>query len=126
MSSFLKSIDRVGKEFKITIDRQESFKTTIGGLITIIYYCGLIALFFFFGKDLYLKQEPNFIQRVDVERKDVYEYFNVSNSFFAFSVFDSFNNYYNLSYFDAKLVFVNLTEPEFSNFMIMISVILLL
>jgi len=63
MCKVLRKIDRVGKEFKFTIAGEDSFTTGLGGIITIINYIGIIALFGFFGQELFIRQNPNFIKR---------------------------------------------------------------
>jgi len=61
MFNILKSIDRLGREFKFKINGEDSFKTQFGGVISILYYVGVVSLFGFFGKELVLKEDPNFI-----------------------------------------------------------------
>ena len=65
MLTFLKDIDRVGKNFNFNIDGKDTFRTGLGGVISILYYIALIAMFGYFGKDLFIRQDPNFIQRID-------------------------------------------------------------
>ena len=92
MADFLKSIDRVGKEFKFTIDGQDSFKTYKGGIISLFYYTGLIALFFYFGRDLYQRTDPNFITRVDRLDDYIFRKIDSSNFFLSFGLFNGSHN----------------------------------
>ena len=102
MSNFLRSIDRIGKEFKFQLDGEESFTTSFGGIITILNYLGLITLFIYFGKELVIKQDPNFINRTD--KLDYYPEATIDNSNFLMVIGFSYNDFsqriYNLSYFD--------------------------
>ena len=107
MADYLKRIDRVGKEFKFNIDGQESFKTSVGGIISLFYYIGLIALFFYFGRDLYQKNDPNFITRVDILNEYMYSEINNDNFFIAFSISNGQAFIYNLSYFDIVLDYIS-------------------
>ena len=88
MTKFLQSIDRIEKEFKFTINKEETFTTSFGGIITILYYIGLISLFGFFGKELIIKEDPNFIQRVDIKDKNSVQVINDTNFFFAIAITD--------------------------------------
>jgi len=106
MTNFLKSVDRLGKEFMFNIEGEDSFRTSFGGVLSIIYFMGLIALFCYFGKELILKEDPNVIHRID--QTDTFSYINISDSnfFFAVSVTDNNNQLiYNRSYFDMKMVY---------------------
>jgi len=116
MSNFLRSIDRIGKEFKFTTNGEETFTTSFGGIITIIYYLGLVGLFGFFGKELILKQDPNFIQRVDIS--DKYPYSNISNSnfFFAIDIMDWYDTLiFNKSIFDVNLIYTKYIGANATN-----------
>jgi len=58
MASFLKSIDKIGKHFQFNIEG-DTYRTSLGGVISLLYYFGAFILAGYFGKDLYFKSEPN-------------------------------------------------------------------
>ena len=108
MCKVLRKIDRVGKEFKFTIAGEDSFTTGLGGIITIINYIGIIALFGFFGQELFIRQNPNFIKREDIAEKNTFISLNQSNFFIALSVTDNFNNpIFDNKYFEAELFYTD-------------------
>jgi len=60
METFLSSVDRIGKSFTFTFGGKETFTTAWGGIISIFQFIGLLVLLFYFGRDIYFKQEPEF------------------------------------------------------------------
>jgi len=75
---FIKSIDMFGKECRFVIDQNETFKTGIGGLFSILVYLGLLTLTWNFGQDIYLRQAPKVVQQLDFLDKT--PYFPINNS----------------------------------------------
>ena len=116
MTKFLQSIDRIEKEFKFTINKEETFTTSFGGIITILYYIGLISLFGFFGKELIIKEDPNFIQRVDIKDKNSVQVINDTNFFFAIAITD-YNDHaiFNRSLFEVSLIYTTMNSEGFEN-----------
>ena len=57
---FIKSLDMLGKEYQLKIEG-DSFKTTFGGFFSILIYMATLVLTWYFGKDLYEKQNPKYI-----------------------------------------------------------------
>jgi len=106
MTKFLKSIDRVGRPFTFNIEGEDSYRTPAGGIISIFYYIGIIVFTFYFGRDLWQKEDPNFIQRIEIEDNYPFLNFDQSNFFTAIKVLDSRAGIYNLSYFDMELRYV--------------------
>ena len=106
MSKVLKYIDQIGKPFQFNISGLETFKTSLGGIISIIWLLGIISLFGYFGKDLFEKSNPNFIERID--RDDNYTYTSINNSELGISIGINGDNssVYNLSYFDMNVYIV--------------------
>jgi len=58
----LKSIDQFGKQFQFNIEGG-TFKTNFGGFLTILFALGICALSWYFGFDLYAKENPFFLQK---------------------------------------------------------------
>ncbi len=55
----IKTLDFFGPRIHFTIDRQENFKTLLGGFVSLIVYCLYVFFFILFGKDMIFKQNPN-------------------------------------------------------------------
>ena len=106
MTKFLKSIDRIGRPFTFNIDGEDTYRTPAGGIISIMYYIGIVVFTFYFGRDLWQRQDPNFIKRIDIEDDYKFIELNQSNFFTAIKIFDSRTGIYNLSYFDMELRYV--------------------
>jgi len=105
MASFLKSIDKIGKPFQFNIEG-DTYRTPIGGVISILFYFGALILTGYFGRDLYYKADPNFIERTDVSEDYPFQQLNSSNSFIALGIFDGNRSIYNLSYFDMEIAYL--------------------
>ncbi len=63
--NILKRIDQLGKEYQFTIDGG-SFRTAVGGLLTIFICASAVLLSWYFGKDMYERRQPHFLQRSDL------------------------------------------------------------
>jgi hypothetical protein len=66
MKPILKSCDLFGNKFYFTVLKNESYKTTFGG-ITSIVCISIIAVFtFLFGQDFFTKKNPKIIQQTEI------------------------------------------------------------
>jgi len=68
-----------GKECRFVIDENETFKTGIGGFMSILVYLGLITLTWNFGQDIYQRQSPKVVQQLDFLNSTPYVEINNSN-----------------------------------------------
>ena len=96
----LEAIDIYGKPYNFTIFKKDVFKTTIGGVFSILTFLCFLLSFIFFGEDFYKRQNPKYInQKISLEKYPIY---NVSNQVLAaaFIIED-----YNGNYFDHKRYF---------------------
>jgi len=62
MIKFLTKYDSYGQGFSFQIPDHGVHKTALGGLITLLYWIGSLACAIYFGKDLILKENPQFIK----------------------------------------------------------------
>jgi len=90
--SILRSIDKLGNSIKFKI-KGEDFKTSLGGIITLIIGFTILVLAWYFGQDIYLRKQPTF--KTKFELLDGYPVGEVSDSdiFFAAAV-KSYDNKY--------------------------------
>ncbi len=58
---FVKSIDRLGITPQFFIEKKPKYNSLTGGVFTILLFFLSICASFFFGKELYLKQDPTVI-----------------------------------------------------------------
>ena len=94
MAGILKSVDMFGLPFSFLTFGAATFKTTLGGLLTLLIY-GIAAYFtYFFGEDLFYKKNPNVTLNdlVHLETKKV----ELSNE--KFSIMFRLDNNLGLSY----------------------------
>ncbi len=56
--NFTKSVDILGMTPQFLVEDKIKYKTVCGGFLSIILYILTICAFFFFGEELYLKQDP--------------------------------------------------------------------
>ncbi len=63
--SFLKSIDKMGREFKFNIEGK-TLTTPIGGLVTIIFWTSFFICCWYFGKDIIQRENPAFLKKSEV------------------------------------------------------------
>lgn len=54
-----KSFDFLGQEIKFSINKEPIFKSVFGGLLSLCLYCLYVVMFYFFGKNLIFKRNPN-------------------------------------------------------------------
>lgn len=55
---FIKGNDFLGPEIKFTINKEENFKTVVGGFFSLIAYFFYLFFFIIFGLDMFLRQKP--------------------------------------------------------------------
>ena len=91
MEQILKSIDIMSSDIKLKIDKKFKFSTTIGGIVTIFLLFGFLILCGYFGKDLYYKVNPKYIQNSDTLPEHPFLNINNSNFFFAFRIVNDSN-----------------------------------
>ncbi len=65
MLSCIKSIDQIGKSFTFNIEGSVTFRTPVGGVFSILIGMGIILLTWYFGKDIYRNEKPNFLMNED-------------------------------------------------------------
>jgi len=76
----IKSLDFFGGQVNFTINRQDTYKTFLGGLMSIVI-CGLyISFFFLFGLDMIYKLNPNV--NLETIYPDKQENFSITNETF--------------------------------------------
>jgi hypothetical protein len=56
-----KQLDQYGMEYKLTFNKMEKFKNTLGGFMTLLTYMVAIAMILSFGKEIIVKQNPNIV-----------------------------------------------------------------
>jgi hypothetical protein len=61
ISKIIKSVDQMGLTPQFLIEKKKKYNTVSGGLLSILIYTLSILACFFFGKELYLKQDPTVI-----------------------------------------------------------------
>jgi len=59
---FITNLDILGKQYQFNI-HGGTFRTLVGGILTILLWVGTIVLTWYFGQDIYLKQQPNLLER---------------------------------------------------------------
>jgi len=57
--SILTAIDNLGSSVKFKINGRD-FKTKLGGVVTLLIGFGLMILAWYFGQDIYKREEPTF------------------------------------------------------------------
>ncbi len=78
--NILKKIDIFSRDFSFSIDGG-SFRTQLGGLVSIFIGIGFVILTIRFGKDLYYKADPNYLFKYEPLIHT--PYFNFTRSNFA-------------------------------------------
>ena len=72
MLYFLTKSDAYGQEFNFQIPAHGAHKTALGGLITLLYWIGSLSCAIYFGKDIVLKENPQFIKETSMLDKPAY------------------------------------------------------
>ena len=91
--SFLKNIDLLGKPVNWQIEGRESFATSIGGFLSLIIYLGTLTLTWYFGKDIYERNNPKFLSITEYLNED--PVINLNTTIFAMQMFDYDGNIIN-------------------------------
>jgi len=118
MGACLTSFDQVGKTYTFSLAGKESFQTIMGGIITIFKLLFMLLLLLYFGRDVALRQTPNFIAREDMLDEFPFRTLNETNSLFAATIYDGVNNINDRSYFDMEVVYTtfNRSKPSGQQF----------
>ena len=115
-SKILENIDIYGQKFNFTVYNKLEHKTYIGGILTILTIFFIYETFVFFGKDFYLRTNPDFKNdRVQLLNYPLYN-LSSNNFMFGFRVEDINRNFWNEShYFSFKVVYNNITISQAPN-----------
>ncbi len=87
----LKNFDMFAKEFRFNIDGN-SFGTIMGGAFSVLVGLSFFGLTAYFGKDIYNKQNPSYLFKLDQLPKPPYVTLTNSNFTFAFNLVDQVHN----------------------------------
>jgi len=114
MIPILKSIDMFGVDFKLNIKGKETFTTILGGIFTVILGMITIVLAWYFGKDLYLKENPSYLSKTTYKHYAPMYYLNYTNFFFALHVEDFYGlPIHNESFFHFQFKYVDIeNDPK--------------
>ena len=61
--SILKTIDIFGNSFKLNVNGSETFNTLLGGVFSLLVFCTTLILTWYFGQDIYLKENPKYLTK---------------------------------------------------------------
>ncbi len=81
-TTFLKSVDNMGREFKFKIEGK-NFSTSLGGFLTLVLWSGFIICTWYFGEDLFRKVNPKTLKKTAVLPNTPFIRFNHTNFFTA-------------------------------------------
>ncbi len=90
-SQFLKSIDNMGREFKFKIEGK-TLTTPPGGIVTIGFWISFIVCLWYFGKDIILRENPNFLIKNEVLNNYPRAKLNIKNFFISVRLENSRGN----------------------------------
>jgi len=111
--SCLKGIDMMGKEFKFKIDGEKAFNTQLGGIITIFKLFAFLILVWYFGQDIYLREQPSLLIMNTMEDEYPKRYVDSKAFNFAIRIEDSYANSVNdPSIFTFDLIYQELEAGE--------------
>lgn len=69
--SFLKSLDFLGNTVNFKVQSEDTYKTKVGGLLTILIFLSWIFLFIFFGQNFFNKTNPTgYSQLIPINEND--------------------------------------------------------
>ncbi len=80
---FLKKIDQYEKDFLFSYKRGK-FKTSVGGIVSMISFAFSLIQIWYFGKDIYFREDPRVSQKEMIN--EVYPYHNLTNKDFFFGL----------------------------------------
>jgi len=83
MFEFIKKLDYMGKEFKLTIEGS-SFKTFFGGLLSIFKACIFLFLCWYYGQDIYKREEPYLLK--EEQMLNYFPLVNINNQNFNLAI----------------------------------------
>ena len=95
--NLLKKIDIFGTKFNFTIFGNSHYNTKFGGVLTFITVALSMAVTFIFGNDLLFRKNPKVITEKLVPVNYSFNYYNVSNFPFFWTLKDSLNNLVNFT-----------------------------
>lgn len=88
IGKLLRSIDIYGKKADLSMNREEAYKTSLGGFFTLIIGILFLLLFFNFGSDMIYHENPSTVFSEIYSNLPEKEYFSKENYFFMFGVED--------------------------------------
>ncbi len=99
--NFLKTIDILGHDFKFSFEKSDTFKTNVGGVVTILVGIGVFLLCVYFSGDMFVHKNPNVIMMERLHDDFPTRSVNESNFFFAYNILDyNYNVIYDKRYFE--------------------------
>jgi hypothetical protein len=111
MLDFLQKIDFYGSPSSFTIFNKSTFQTHIGGFLTILTLIGYFLCFWYFGKDFYTRDNPNFLnQRITSPE---YPLYNIGRDdlIIAFRMEDFDGNTFDITgLLDMEILYYNFTS----------------
>ena len=95
--NFFEKIDLIGSKFHFYYGVSLQKRTALGGILTLLIAITTIAFLFIFGKELFLKSNPNIT--ISIQNDSKYEYINLKkeNITFAFRIEKKSGELYNIS-----------------------------
>lgn len=102
MSNWIKALDSIGIQPKITYKENNRHKTFIGGLVSIFQYIWLISGIIYFGSEIYEKTNPSIITEYTYNPDPPMIYINSTSFPVSFGVQDPTNN---LNYYKDPSIF---------------------
>jgi len=111
--NFIKSFDTFGNNLQLNIAGNDTHKTTLGGISSISMFISILFLTWYFGQDMYLREDPLYMSKV--MSRPVTPVMKLNSSSFFFRIEDSngklFHNYSYFQYdFEYKLISIVIDE----------------
>ena len=106
--SILRSIDFLGKSISFTINSKKTFKTILGGILSISIYLGYLFLFIEFGQNYFFKKNPSGYSQIKPSASKEAKAFPLANNPFimGFQMYDTVGNLINIEeYFHPIFVY---------------------
>lgn len=91
MKGLLSKLDFFGENFYLNMDRHLKYKSVVGGIISILLFAGTLCVTYYFGKDIYYKQEPTLSSYSQQLPNYPYVKIDKSNFFFGINVLNNSN-----------------------------------
>jgi hypothetical protein len=83
---YIKLLDLSGSEVKLNIDSQMKMRTKLGGFLTLVLIIIYMILFFFLGRNFYMRTNPNSSISVEMTEKYFNYTLNSTSMLFAFTL----------------------------------------